>query len=74
MIGDRTRRWAPRARPDGDEGDRTVAPGPAVAALPRRRIPRVVQQSIGMEAAGGLLLLAAAVVAVVWANSPWRAS
>lgn len=63
----------PHTTPDGDEHDQMVASGP-VAALPGRRVPRVVQQFIGTEAAGGLVLLGAAVVAVVWANSPWRAS
>ena len=33
-----------------------------------------VQQFIRMEASGGILLLACAILALVWANSPWSAS
>ncbi|MDQ2650386.1 MAG: Na+/H+ antiporter NhaA [Actinomycetota bacterium] len=33
-----------------------------------------IQRFLHVEAAGGLLLVAAAVVALVWANSPWSAS
>jgi NhaA family Na+:H+ antiporter len=43
-----------------------------------RRLARVVARPITrfleIEAASGVLLLAAAVVAIVWANSPWAAS
>src|SRR5262245_60502442 len=43
-----------------------------------RRLARAVGQPIAgflrVEAAGGVVLLAAAVVALAWANSPWRAS
>jgi Na+:H+ antiporter, NhaA family len=43
-----------------------------------RFVPRTVvqplQRLMGHEAAGGIVMLAAAVVAIVWANSPWSAS
>jgi Na+:H+ antiporter, NhaA family len=43
-----------------------------------RPVPRLVlqplQRFLRTEQAGGILLLAAAVAALVWANSPWRAS
>jgi len=38
-----------------------------------RRLPRPVRQFLDTEASGGVVLLAAAVVALVWANSPWSA-
>ena len=47
---------------------------PRVASLPGRGLPRSVQRFMETEASGGVLLLAAALVALVWANSPWRAS
>ena len=47
---------------------------PEVDALPGRRLPRSVQIFLDTEASGGILLLAAALVALVWANSPWSAS
>ena len=46
----------------------------AAEALPGRRMPRVVREFLETEAAGGIVLLIAAVIAVVWANSPWSAS
>ncbi len=46
----------------------------AAAALPGRRLPRVARQFLETEAAGGIVLLAAAVVALAWANSPWGES
>ena len=42
--------------------------------LPGRRLPRAVRRFLETEASGGILLLAAAVIALVWANSPWKAS
>ena len=51
------------ARPTFLQSDRTLAR----AAQPFVRFLRV-------ESAGGILLLAAAVVALVWANSPWQSS
>ncbi len=58
--------------------DSTDAPDAALsgaaAALPGRRIPRVVRRFLDTAAAGGIVLLIAAVVALVWANSPWGES
>ncbi|HEX8769736.1 MAG TPA: Na+/H+ antiporter NhaA [Acidimicrobiales bacterium] len=42
--------------------------------MPGRRVPRVVRRFLETEAAGGIVLLVAAIVAVVWANSPWGTS
>ena len=39
-----------------------------------RRVARPLQRFTGIEAAGGAVLLVATVTALVWANSPWRAS
>ena len=47
---------------------------PRAASLPGRRLPKPVQRFLATEASGGILLLAAALVALVWANSPWSAS
>src|ERR671916_258530 len=47
---------------------------PRVAPLPGRRLPRSVRRFMETEASGGILLLAAALIALVWANSPWSAS
>src|SRR5690242_14817546 len=41
--------------------------------LPGRRLPKPVQQFLHTEASGGIVLLGAALVAVLWANSPWQA-
>ncbi len=41
--------------------------------LPGRRLPRSVRDFMATEASGGILLLVAAVVALIWANSPWGA-
>ena len=38
-----------------------------------RRVVQPLQSFLATEAAGGVLLLVAAVVALVWANSPWSA-
>jgi len=37
-----------------------------------RAVARPVQSFLAVEAAGGILLVVATVVALVWANSPWR--
>jgi len=37
-----------------------------------RAVGRPIQSFLAVEAAGGILLVAATVVALVWANSPWR--
>ena len=39
-----------------------------------RTIGRPVMRFLGIEAAGGILLMVATVVALVWANSPWSGS
>ncbi len=39
-----------------------------------RAIGRPVMRFLGIEAAGGVLLMVATVVALVWANSPWSGS
>ena len=43
-----------------------------------RRIPRTIiqpaQQFAALETAGGVVMLAGAVIALIWANSPWSAS
>jgi NhaA family Na+:H+ antiporter len=47
-----------------------------VRSAPRRlvhAVRRPIQAFLAIEAAGGILLLVATVVALVWANSPWRA-
>ena len=38
-----------------------------------RLFARPLQRFLGIEAAGGIVLLVATVVALVWANSPWQA-
>ncbi len=58
-----------------DPHDRDRAPppgswGPALRA--RRGLARPVERFLAIEAASGILLLLAAAVALVWANSPWR--
>ena len=44
------------------------------APVPGRGVPKSVRRFMDTEASGGILLLAAAVVALIWANSPWSAS
>ena len=39
-----------------------------------RLVARPVREFLRVEAAGSLLLLAAAAIALVWANSPWASS
>ena len=39
-----------------------------------RSIAQPISRFLAIEASGGLLLVAAAVIALVWANSPWSAS
>ena len=46
----------------------------AAAAMPGRRVPRALRQFLETEAAGGVVLLVAAVAAMLWANSPWSES
>lgn len=63
--------------------DATGLPGPGSGvrqpwSRSERRVPRVVlqplQSFLATEAAGGVLLLIATAVALVWANSPWQGS
>ncbi|MDE2934455.1 MAG: Na+/H+ antiporter NhaA [Chloroflexota bacterium] len=59
MLGGVIRRFDPRER------------------LPRRPLTnfvRPVQEFVQTESAGAVLLMVAAIVALVWANSPWRES
>lgn len=39
-----------------------------------RSVAQPIQRFLHIEAAGGILLVAAAIAALVWANSPWSAS
>jgi Na+:H+ antiporter, NhaA family len=50
---------------------RTRAPFLGLLPLPERQ---AVTGALRTETVGGLVLLAAAVVALVWANSPWSGS
>jgi NhaA family Na+:H+ antiporter len=59
------------ARPvPGDGVDRPDAS----AVVGARALPLGARRFLATEAAGGLALVAAAIVALVWANSPWHAS
>ena len=49
-------------------------PQERVEPHPGRRLPAPVRRFLDTEASSGILLLAAALVALVWANSPWKAS
>jgi NhaA family Na+:H+ antiporter len=52
---------------------RSTPPGAWHAArATARRLISPVERFLSIEASSGILLLAAAVVALVWANSPWR--
>ena len=39
-----------------------------------RRVARPVREFMQIEAAGGIVLVAATILALVWANSPWADS
>jgi NhaA family Na+:H+ antiporter len=41
-------------------------------SLDRRTLPRFARRFLATEAAGGVVLVVAAVAALIWANSPWR--
>ena len=43
-----------------------------MTTMPGRRITRVARRFVEVEHSGALLLLAATVVTLVWANSPWH--
>jgi NhaA family Na+:H+ antiporter len=67
------RREAWSADPIGDPGD-TMTHRPRWRSSDRplaRYVTRPVVRFLQVEAAGGLLLLGATLVALVWANSPW---
>ena len=60
-----------------DTGDDLWQTGPVYSASDRtlaRLVARPVREFLRVEAAGSLLLLLAAAVALVWANSPWASS
>ncbi len=44
---------------------------PAATFVPRR-VMRLAQIFVGIEASSGIVLLVAAIVALIWANSPWK--
>ncbi|HVG97035.1 MAG TPA: Na+/H+ antiporter NhaA [Chloroflexota bacterium] len=48
-----------------------VGSGRAAGAPPIERLVRPFREFVHLEAAGGVVLLAAAALALVWANSPW---
>ncbi len=52
----------------------TPSDRPEPEALPAHRLPAPIRRFLETEASGGVLLLVAALVALVWANSPWGAS
>jgi NhaA family Na+:H+ antiporter len=54
----------PGTEPSFIQGDRALAD----------KVVRPIARFLQIEIAGGVLLLAATVVALVWANSPWQAS
>jgi NhaA family Na+:H+ antiporter len=45
---------------------------PAAASLLASKIRRPIERFFEIEAASGVLLLAATILALIWANSPWR--
>ncbi len=56
-------------------GPRSAPPGSSSRAwLLALKIARPVEKFLHIEAASGILLLLMAVIALVWANSPWSAS
>jgi len=61
--------------PTAPQGSPAEPPGAwAPARWLARRALAPVERFLAIEAASGIVLLAAAVVALAWANSPWRAS
>ena len=56
-------------RTPSDEAPPGAWPAARAAA---RRLLTPVDSFLSVEAASGILLLVAAVVALLWANSPWR--
>ena len=63
--------------PDDDDFpsvDRFSSGGPRPADRFSRRALAPVESFLAIEAASGIVLIAAAVIALIWANSPWRES
>jgi NhaA family Na+:H+ antiporter len=50
------------------------SPTAATQAVGARSLPRPVRRFLATETAGGVVMVLAAVVALVWANSPWHGS
>ena len=47
---------------------------PASAVLPSRSLPKPIRRFLHTESSGGVVLLVAAAIALVWANSPFEGS
>jgi NhaA family Na+:H+ antiporter len=66
------------AEPNDSKAHGTANGEPPGSWWPARRLARralaPVENFLAIEAASGILLLASALIALVWANSPWRAS
>jgi NhaA family Na+:H+ antiporter len=62
-----------RAGTENHQGDLRAPWARSDRPLPRRLV-QPLQSFIDEEASSGIVLLVAAIVALVWANSPWRAS
>jgi len=58
---------------DTDTTDRPVRWGESAGFVPTK-VVQPVQRLLAQETAGGFIMLVAAVVALVWANSPWHES
>ncbi|MFP3713040.1 Na+/H+ antiporter NhaA [Puerhibacterium sp. TATVAM-FAB25] len=50
----------------------SLTPEPPTATPARPTVPARLRAWVGRETTGGLLLITAAALALVWANSPWR--
>ena len=63
---------------DPQDGATTPEPSPLTWIDSDRRLARQIgrpmQRFLHLQAGGGIMMLAAVVVALVWANSPWRGS
>src|SRR5688572_29512009 len=68
----------PMTPPDAEVSSATSQGSPPGSWWPARRFARralaPVERFLAVEAASGVLLLAAAALALAWANSPWRDS
>src|SRR3954452_1957732 len=47
---------------------------PSLGRGPLARLPTPLAEFLHFEAAGGIVLVVAAIVALLWANSPWQDS